>query len=725
MTKLFSSAVLLCLLLIQPEKGNAWEWINPIPNNKGIEKIQFLNSATGYGIILNTLYKTTNGGDNWFRLSQNIRYCRYYGFLDANFGYASTDSGFCITNDGGLNWVYRYKSDLVHLYSCHMSNTTTGFFTAVYNSPSGPVSNIYYTTNQGINWYNPSYQNCQYMSDFFFLTPDNAYVAGEINDTAYFYSSSVPTAYWSRYYVPFNSPWTGIIFARSTEDLYIKYSNDFIRSTNAGVNWVPEPNLYGMSNIDFISQSTGFAAGTNTIKKTTDSGSSWISRYDNPDYTLSYVDCLSDNDIFVSGNNGSFFKSTNGGNNWSCNARYFSTNNFNDVRYIGRDTILIAGDSGKVYRTSNKGINWSTINTPTGNNLNRLLFINSTTGFVTGDSSTILKTTNAGISWIIKHTGVFGLMKDMSNADINNIFAVGFYYVGITYYPIFLKSTDCGETWSNASSPISSLLLSVKFLNSQTGFLGSFAPNIYKSTDGGNNWVQKTMNESGSGIRDIYFIDGGTGFICTQEKYIHRTTDYGETWVAYPPLQTRTLNRFCFINSSTGVLAAGGGSFVGDVGCLYTTTNAGLNWVKNTLSFVDVERVSGIAFSDSLNGIVCGQAGLLMKTTSGPFVPVNNINTDIPSGYILYQNYPNPFNQTTRIKFDVRGNGNLNEETGIVTLNVYDIIGRKVAELVNGKLNSGTHEVLFDANHLASGIYFYRLTVNKQSIAVKRMVLVK
>ncbi len=92
-----------------------------------------------------------------------------------------------------------------------------------------------------------------------------------------------------------------------------------------------------------------------------------------------------------------------------------------------------------------------------------------------------------------------------------------------------------------------------------------------------------------------------------------------------------------------------------------------------------------------------------------------------PTEFILYQNYPNPFNPVTSIKFSVPDVG-----TGLAlsVLVVYDILGKKIATLVNEEKLPGTYEVKFDASHLPSGIYFYRLLVGNYS-ETKSMVLLK
>lgn len=93
-----------------------------------------------------------------------------------------------------------------------------------------------------------------------------------------------------------------------------------------------------------------------------------------------------------------------------------------------------------------------------------------------------------------------------------------------------------------------------------------------------------------------------------------------------------------------------------------------------------------------------------------------NGNT-VPVEYALSQNYPNPFNPTTKINFAL-------PKSGLVTMKIYDILGKEVATLVNEVKNAGTYTVDFNASNLTSGVYFYKVSVNGFS-EVKKMLLLK
>jgi hypothetical protein len=89
----------------------------------------------------------------------------------------------------------------------------------------------------------------------------------------------------------------------------------------------------------------------------------------------------------------------------------------------------------------------------------------------------------------------------------------------------------------------------------------------------------------------------------------------------------------------------------------------------------------------------------------------------VPKGYQLYQNYPNPFNPSTVIRFDL-------PHSSKVSLTIYSITGKVVATLVNGIKSAGTHQVIFNAEELASGIYLYELKGDNYR-KVQKLTLIK
>ncbi len=98
-------------------------------------------------------------------------------------------------------------------------------------------------------------------------------------------------------------------------------------------------------------------------------------------------------------------------------------------------------------------------------------------------------------------------------------------------------------------------------------------------------------------------------------------------------------------------------------------------------------------------------------------VSVEEERGETPASFALEQNYPNPFNPTTNIGFKVQG-------SGLVSLKVFDVLGREVATLVNENLKAGRYKFEFNASGLASGVYFYRLVAGSFS-DTKRLIVLK
>jgi len=102
---------------------------------------------------------------------------------------------------------------------------------------------------------------------------------------------------------------------------------------------------------------------------------------------------------------------------------------------------------------------------------------------------------------------------------------------------------------------------------------------------------------------------------------------------------------------------------------------------------------------------------------ASPVIGIRPISSGVVKKYSLGQNYPNPFNPSTKINVQI-------VKSGLVRMNVYDVLGREVRRLVDQNLQSGAYQVDFDASNLPSGVYFYKIT-SGNFVDIKKMVLVK
>lgn len=128
--------------------------------------------------------------------------------------------------------------------------------------------------------------------------------------------------------------------------------------------------------------------------------------------------------------------------------------------------------------------------------------------------------------------------------------------------------------------------------------------------------------------------------------------------------------------------------------------------------------------------LIVKKNGLRIDSLSQPFHADFGLgveeNKEIPKAFSLSQNYPNPFNPSTKIKFEIPDQ--VRNDSRLVTLKVYDILGNEIVTLVNEEKQAGTYEVEFDASsgirNLVSGIYFYQLKAGNY-IETKKMILLK
>ena len=194
---------------------------------------------------------------------------------------------------------------------------------------------------------------------------------------------------------------------------------------------------------------------------------------------------------------------------------------------------------------------------------------------------------------------------------------------------------------------------------------------MYQSTNNGQNWTQANSGLSNLGIESIVMNQVGHVFVATRGGGVFRSTNNGDQW-----------------------LPMSGGLTDLDVRCL------GVN-------------EDGFIFAGT------GTQGVYKSIRSTTSV---STSLEKPALFELYQNYPNPLNPSTTILF--RLPSGLRDEGSSVTLQVHDLLGREVATLVNARLLSGEHSVVFDASGLASGLYLYKLSVERAS-QQRAMLLVR
>ncbi len=149
---------------------------------------------------------------------------------------------------------------------------------------------------------------------------------------------------------------------------------------------------------------------------------------------------------------------------------------------------------------------------------------------------------------------------------------------------------------------------------------------------------------------------------------------------------------------STNIFAAAG------------TVPANQTYYNDTVSYGGNYVYRVIAFNDSAESNYSNETSIIITS-----VTAESRKKDL--SYSLLQNYPNPFNPTTTIEYSIPA-------SGLVKIVVFDITGKKVRTLVNGKIQAGTHKIIFNCSKLASGVYYYRIIAGNFT-QTKKFVLLK
>jgi hypothetical protein len=122
--------------------------------------------------------------------------------------------------------------------------------------------------------------------------------------------------------------------------------------------------------------------------------------------------------------------------------------------------------------------------------------------------------------------------------------------------------------------------------------------------------------------------------------------------------------------------------------------------------------------------LVSGAGGAAIVNRVGNQAAQTETIGSVPTKFALHQNYPNPFNPITLIRYEL-------PEASAVKVQVFDVLGRAVATVVNERKEAGIYEAVFNASSLSSGTYFYRLEARSSGsqagsfVETKKMVLVK
>ena len=400
----------------------------------------------------------------------------------------------------------------------------------------------------------------------------------------------------------------------------------------------------------------------------------WIQAKGLNAYSVSSL-AVSGTHIYAGTERNGVFLSTDNGVNWvQITSRL--TYRLNTIIVFGG--YLFAGSQGGgISRFSDSSSTWEKVNSGLTDTVVMVTaFAVNNQGLFAGTLDGLFLSNNNGVTWKPVELGT------ETNKTVLSLAVQGTnVYVGTNRYDYngggVFHSTDNGQTWpvNNNAGPFTSIN---KLVISGTNILaGTYEDGLFISTDSSKHWSSVNTGLTSKDITALYsynnkFLVGISGedqnFIIYYNIFI--SDNKASTWLQYNMGLTSNIYIYDFVVAGDNILAG---------------TSQGV-WIR------------------SINDTV---------TTTA----VNESKIMNPTVFMLFQNYPNPFNPITIIKYDL-------PKAGRVTLKIYDVLGRKVATLINEEKPAGRYQVEFNGSSFASGVYFYRIQAGNYS-SVKKMILLK
>jgi photosystem II stability/assembly factor-like uncharacterized protein len=400
--------------------------------------------------------------------------------------------------------------------------------------------------------------------------------------------------------------------------------------------------------------------------------------------------------------------------------------NLRDIFFIDEDYGWVVGSNGVIIRTTNAGENWIGNNTPYNEYYASVFFVSRYLGWtITTYNNRVYLTTDGGHTW-----GLIATLND-PNIYLQDIFFIndstGF-ICGSDQ--VIQKTTDYGYNWQEISGSFYGSSV-IEFVNENYAWIGAFN-SVKKTTNGGGSWVSIDLLTYAFFVTEISLLDQNNGFLIGYgwdnlgtDYNIFISTNTGGSNLYYKTFYT-PLWDIHFNTTSDGWIAGP---------TMYKTVDGGQNWITLNPAlkkFVFKGNKSwGINFN---NEIMFSDDGFETATMQFSFtVGVENETSGFK--FELSQNYPNPFNPITKIKFQIPDQ--VRNDSRLVTLKVYDVLGNEIATLVNEEKQPGTYEVEFNSHsgegrNLPSGVYFYQLRIGgpetssgQKNIQTKKMVILK
>ena len=446
--------------------------------------------------------------------------------------------------------------------------------------------------------------------------------------------------------------------------------------TQMGIN-VPQATEIKCVLVDDYNPSTvvvGIEAGTDKVVKTTDSGASWVITADGLSFSFFGIPITQDPthpDTLYMMNGINFARSTDFGSTWVTISTTVGSNSAPcDIEVFPDTSIILVGDNGTgIFKSTDYCVTWSQ------------------TYSTSGEIPTVaVDFQNPGIAWATKWSGGGGMLRSTNYCQTWTLVP---YFGSINMWGVHVQETDGNIILANSYST---------------------SPGSWRSTDGGTTWIPINIPATGY---QVVSIDSMTQFAAQGGGFYKLNSPY------FIPVELTSFS--ASISNDRIILNWNTATELNNQG--FDIEQSFDNQKFEKIGFVTGSGTTTEqkSYTYSVKNVVTEKTYYRLKQVDfdGQFEYSSTIEVKgiIPKKFSMEQNYPNPFNPSTKIDFTLPIESN-------VKISVYNLIGQKVAEIVNAKFNAGKHSFEFNASNLSSGIYLYKIEAGDFT-STKKMQLIK
>lgn len=641
-----------------------WKYMHPTPQNNFLGKVRMISETNWVTNGANGVFaRTFNSGANWYfhftAGKVNSATLATSGttdnwFFDANTGIVVGEQGYIgRTTNGGVTFDTAgtgLSPSNSRNYAIWFANANTGYIGG--GAQGAFTTRIFKTTNAGLNWtlvYSELSGSISYLTALGGADANTVCVAWANQSCIRTSDGGVNwTVIPNQFQTPDKNTYN-INFLNSTTGFASQTDGSISRTTDAGLSWVVKntPAIgigASMYSTTIVSATEIYAVGDPyNLYKTTDLGDTWITlpiSVSGPATTFVWRTMDHSGSTYtLSGDYGIIAKSTDGCATWtapgytqlSTALRYDITNVPGTSKYwsVGRADPF--GSSTKqIFYSSDGGSNWSTQNAGVVADFTSISMINENTGYISGTNNKVMKTTDGGVSWFAKTSPSPVATSQLYTCDFIDE-NTGWVFVNFSTVAggnIF-KTTNGGDNWAQYTTGTSSEnIYSAEMVDANTGFctMNSSSKPVFRTTNGGVNWTGATITGFTGGFRGVTSTDGNTVYICQSSgtSRVAKSTNGGVNWTLITLPAAVDANSMDFKDNNTGYVSGN------TSGIICRTSNGGANW-----TFQNTHQITGIKVFVSQGDTAwnVGGNGAILRYT-GVSIPVSmNLTVSMEAMY--------------------------------------------------------------------------------------------